>query len=73
MGTVQKTLAFFDHSIESSCKYCSNSIWREDEIICKLGRTLDLKGCRKFRYDPLKRQPHTLPPIKEFDPKDFEI
>ena len=29
--------------------------------------------CRKFAYDPLKRTPQNLPPLREYDPEDFKL
>lgn len=49
----------FDRNIEPSCSYCrhGNSI-SESEVACvKRGIVERDSFCRKFKYDPLKREP----------------
>jgi len=49
----------FDKKIEPSCAYCEFGVQiGEDEIICeKKGVMKVADSCRKFSYDPLRRNP----------------
>ena len=49
----------FDKKIEPSCSYCEFGVLIGDnEIICeKKGIMTASDSCRKFSYDPLRREP----------------
>lgn len=49
----------FRKDIEPSCLYCAfGRQLNGEQVACeKWGIVEDLSGCRKFRYDPLKRVP----------------
>jgi len=49
----------FDKNIEPSCSYCCfGERIGDDEVACsRHGIVTPDNRCRKFRYDPLKREP----------------
>ena len=53
----------FDKKIDPSCSYCEfGSKISDTEVICiKKGIVSSAGSCRKFAYNPLKRQP--APPV----------
>ena len=54
------TKALFDSHIIPSCRYCTYGMASSDEqtILCpKKGVVTYEYACRRFQYDPLKRQP----------------
>lgn len=70
----RKSHSFWNPSIAVRCEYCAKSACRDGVISCSLGRCLTEKGtCRKFQYDPLRRSPETLPPLRKYDPEEFRL
>ena len=66
----------FNKKISPACKYCrfSTELAFTNDMICKYkGVTECDNSCRKYRYDPLKRQPHTLLIEKNYKKSDFEL
>lgn len=67
----------FRKDVEPCCAYCIHSAYVDDEsIICvKKGIMKSWGKCRRFEYDPLKRQPEapSKPMTKGFKEEDFEI
>lgn len=52
----------FGNNIEPKCEYCCFSRVKDDgTILCYSGSTPQEGGCKKFKYDPLKREPNKLP------------
>ena len=49
----------FRKKIQKSCEYCTHgTILENDQVLCsKQGLIDNAEKCRKFRYDPLKREP----------------
>ncbi len=49
----------FRKKIEKSCSYCAHgAALDEDSVLCSKKGLRPLSGkCRKFKYDPTKRQP----------------
>ena len=67
----------FNNRIEPCCAYCrSGSRISETQVAC-LKRGIVSSGgyCKKFSYDPLKREPAHLPPIDsgKFSEEDFTL
>ena len=60
-----------------SCSYCAHgSSISDEEVICLHRGVVSSDGhCRKFSYDPLKREPehHSLPALKEYKAEDFSL
>lgn len=67
---------FNKKDITPACKYCEHgkAAAQYNQILCvKHGVMLPESSCRKFRYDPLKRQPNRAPILPEFSPEDFAL
>lgn len=64
----------FGGNIEPSCEYCSFGRVKDDgTIICYSGSTPTEGSCKRFSYDPLKREPKRIPPLQKYSPEDFMI
>ena len=67
----------FDRNIEPSCGYCGFGTPLGDNIVActKRGIMASFGFCGAFRYEPTKREPHTLPSLKisEMTEEDFSI
>ncbi len=68
----------FRKNIEKSCAYCAHSamIIGSEQIVCsKKGMLSCDQGCRKFKYDPLKRIPVKAKPkdFSQMDDTDFSL
>ena len=67
----------FNKKIGPCCGYCLHgSRISPTEVICLKFGVVNADGsCPKFRYDPLKREPDKLSPIKTeaFSTEDFEL
>jgi len=62
--------------IEPACKYCARSVMTEDDsvILCaKKGAVSASDSCRRFKYDPLKRQPGSLPELGKYTADQFTL
>ncbi|MBQ4039559.1 MAG: hypothetical protein IJC91_00365 [Oscillospiraceae bacterium] len=62
--------------IAPACEYCSFGTVSPDEqsVLCpKKGIMRRTSSCRKFVYDPLKRQPKLPVELPEFDASEFEL
>lgn len=61
---------------EPLCKYCLHGRQSpvEGEILCaKMGIRLAESSCKKFIYDPLKRQPKRQSSLPKYAKEDFEL
>ncbi|MDR1631025.1 MAG: hypothetical protein LBS36_12570 [Oscillospiraceae bacterium] len=61
---------------EPSCSYCAHgrACAVEGEILCeKKGIRLADSSCKKFIYDPLKREPKKAPVLPKYDSKEFAL
>lgn len=69
----RKFLEYFDENITPSCKYCEN--YKKDENgnrKCSLKQSKN-KICKKFIYDPLKREPRVIPVHHNYNHKDITL
>ncbi len=70
-------LKLFKGNIEPQCAYCEFAeITKGSEVaVCrKIGGIMQLHSkCKKYKYDPLKRQPKTISLSGDFSKEDFEI
>lgn len=68
-------LKLFKGNIDPQCAYCEFAEIKTDVAVCrKIGGIMQLHSkCKKYKYDPLKRQPKTASFSGEFSKKDFEI
>lgn len=66
----------FNKNIPPACLYCEHSQPADspDRLIChKEGVVTPSYKCRRYRYDPTKRQPPKKPILPVFDPEDFRL
>ncbi|MBQ3418064.1 MAG: hypothetical protein IJH32_09580 [Ruminococcus sp.] len=63
----------FGNNIVPSCSYCEFSQTEGEKQYCTKNGTLRNGKCRKFRYNPIMRTPHTMAPLQQFDQESFTI
>lgn len=66
----------FNKKLEKRCGYCIFGRKSEfsNEVMCiKKGITDVNDFCRKFKYDPLKREPERIRISNDFNAEDFKI
>lgn len=66
----------FNKNISPACKYClySSSLVFSSDMICKhKGVTQASEFCRRYKYDPLKREPNSVKFEKNYKKSDFEL
>ncbi len=64
----------FNKKLPSYCEYCVYGTKSEfsNEVICiKRGVTDAKDSCRKYKYDPLKREPQKTKISDNYRPEDF--
>ena len=68
-------LKIFNKKTEPQCALCEHGVLSGNSVICrKAGGVMDLYSkCRKFKYDPLKREPKVLSVSKDFSKEDFQL
>lgn len=71
-----KNSEFDDADLPRVCRFCERAtlISDEENVLCSVrGIVLADYCCRKFSYDPLKREPKMPPPIPKPDPTRLDI
>lgn len=66
----------FNKKLAPSCSYCvyGNPTAYGEEILClKRGITERRDSCRKFKYDPLKREPQRAKIADGYKAEDFKL
>ena len=66
----------FGENISPKCIYCETGINTKDgkEVLCRrMGVMQPDSFCKKFKYDPLKRQPEILKMMSGFKEEDFSL
>ncbi len=66
----------FDKEISPKCKYCrfGAEVLGGEKILCPKKGVLDPDfSCKKYKYDPLKRDPYKLPKPVGFSEDDFTL
>ncbi len=61
-------------NIEPKCAYCAHGKTAPNgkDILCVRSGVTDKDGsCKKFKYDPLKREPRKPAPLAEYGKDDF--
>ncbi len=68
-------LKIFNKHTEPQCALCEYGVLSGESVICrKAGGIMNLYSkCRKFKYDPLKREPKVISVSKDFTKEDFEL
>lgn len=71
------TLKIFKNQSEPQCAFCEHGNPTPDgkSIVCrKIGGVMQpFSKCRKYKYDPFKREPRIITFSNDFSEKDFEI
>lgn len=68
--------SLFAGGSEPCCEICTHGRKANDStkiLCCKKGVVDALYKCSKFKYDPLKRVPHHMPPLKHHDIEEFKL
>lgn len=68
MRFFKKKQQIFGAKIEPDCLYCRYNSGEKD-IICRFGSS----PCKKYSYDPTKREPKAKPPLKSYNEDDFSL
>ena len=63
----------FGNTIAPSCAYCEHSGKEGDSQYCTVNKTLKNGKCRKFKYNPIMREPKGMAPLKSFSKEDFSL
>ena len=66
----------FNKKLPKYCKYCvfGNVIADSDEVLCiKRGITLKDDTCRKYKYNPLNREPQRQKIYNGYNAESFSI
>lgn len=69
----KKDTAFFGARITPSCAYCLHGADVADSTKCLINQMPTDGSCKRFAYDPLKRQPHGDPILPAHDPEEFKL
>ena len=76
MLTVIKMKKMFDKTLPKKCEYCvfASPIGDDRDMVCKKrGIVLRDDLCRKYKYDPLKREPKKQLISNNYSPEDFML
>ena len=68
--------SIFNKKISRCCEYCANAQISSalNLIFCKFkGPVSGQDFCMKYKYDPLKRTPHTDAKLPEYTAEDFKL
>ena len=63
----------FGNDIVPSCVYCEYSKKEGGAQYCTKNKTLINGKCKKFKYNPIMREPKGMAPLKSFSKEDFEL
>lgn len=75
-GKKKRKKALFGAAVEPRCEYCRHNSGKQgDAPFCTLRLELDGGKCKRYQYDPLRREPRTAPPLREnnFSEEDFKL
>lgn len=75
-GKKKRKKSLFGNGVEISCEHClRNGAKQGEEPLCTLRLTLQNGKCKKYEYDPLRREPRTAPGLRpgSFDEEDFKL
>lgn len=66
----------FDKTLPKKCEYCAHSfpLGDEGEMVCRKKGMVNIDDyCRKYKYDPLKREPRRQLISDNYSPEDFAL
>lgn len=74
-GVIILALKIFNKNTEPQCALCEYGIASGESVVCRKagGVMTPYSKCRKFKYDPLKREPKVITVSKDFSKEDFEL
>lgn len=68
--------ALFGGEIQPDCAYCRRNGAKQDcPPRCTLGLSPKDGKCKKYEYDPLRREPRRAPPLRagQYSEEDFKL
>ena len=72
-----KMKSIFRKDIDPQCAYCEHGTVtaNKDTVICKKQGAVmqSFSKCKKFKYDPLKREPKIISLTSTFSKEDFSL
>ena len=75
--SVFKMKSIFRKDIDPQCAYCEYGTVtaNKDTVICKKQGAVmqSFSKCKKFKYDPLKREPKVISLTSTFSKEDFSL
>ena len=63
----------FGNDIAVSCAYCCHSKKEGGTQFCDAHKTLKNGKCRRFKYNPIMREPRAAVKLPTFKPEDFSL
>ena len=63
----------FGNNIVPSCSYCEYSKTEGNQQYCIKNKAIKNGTCRKFKYNPIMRTPHSMAPLKQYEPDNFIV
>lgn len=69
-------LKLFGSGVSPACEYCIYGEKKSDGtgVLCRHKGVMPLEGsCKKYKYDPLRREPKRLPDLPTYNEEDFKI
>lgn len=71
----KKNPPLFGGNIDPCCAYCQHNGGKDGEVVCALQRKPEGEACKKYQYDPLRREPRVAPSLRtsQFKPEDFQL
>lgn len=66
----------FNKDLPKKCEYCLNAtpLGSNNEMVCKIRGIVNSDDlCRRYKYDPLKREPKKQIISSDYSPEDFII
>ncbi len=63
----------FCATIVPSCAYCEHSKTEGSTQYCDAHKILKNGKCRKFKYNPIMREPKGMAPLRTYNKEDFAL
>ena len=63
----------FGNNIVPSCVYCEYSKTEGNSQFCTVNKKLKNGKCKKYKYNPIMREPKGLAPLKSYDKEEFTL
>lgn len=67
----KREASIFGDNIEPMCEYCRFNLKDNYEVACPHKKSEGV--CKKYTYDPLKRNPMPVPKMKTYSDEDFML